>query len=830
MLKSPIFTLDDKLYCSVQGRLYEVLKGTDPGGRERFVAELPGGIIEIQPVVPESNRENSLDYQQTSYEANQIAHASKLIYDLLSIFEDDEPSPAIERVLETVHFITKTSIYGLHRLQTQVFEAEDELRTERLKFSQDSSNASTSVISTNFNAKDVHRRQDAAEELISAILHRYSKSSEINQRDWDNIIFESCFSGSMLVLKMVECNEVTFKDNFFFLSPEPFLHETEFSPLHVAAKNGHVHIVNWFLENRRSFFSKSTPNRSLTVAQVAVAAGQYNVVDLLARSDALPIVGDYDDPNQVLRTACISNRIGILDLLVDLGMKLELITHPSPSKITPAHDAVSYDHIDVLNWLYEHNFPWEHTFEGLTPLQYAVSLGRIPIVNWFYEKHLFTVDWTSGMNSRRQSLEHVASLKNQLDMLQWLLTLRKANKTPVPNDEEGFTLAHQAARSGSIPILNFLTLRAANCLNEKSFDGRTCAHVAADNGQVEVLRWLANHEIVGQNGLSVKSHNAYNCVHYAVQHALRENVQTVLYCLYELDAKMVREGLAQLKVSMPHLDRHYINHLQTWLRDVSNGSNPHTQTQDPPSVLSKSAQSSPALSLSGFSSPDLFARSASNNELGPAFPSPEQAERETSVSVQLSERYVPFSPNSPQRNVKSIMNSMEGYRLPERTLSVANHGISALNISGTPSTPSAPSRSSSIYEAPLGYPSIATTPVYASVSLDSVPFGSVSSSVASSSGNTLYLSASTGAGAIHGTQTETQTNWVGMLNELAAKNHLDLPIYNTDAVSQTATGPKIILTCKWQGLQYTAEATSKSAAKQRCAAAILSQYDQCNSK
>ncbi|KAJ3104479.1 hypothetical protein HK100_004051 [Physocladia obscura] len=165
-----------------------------------------------------------------------------------------------------------------------------------------------------------------------------------------------------------------------------------------------------------------------------------------------------------------------------LSMPMFFITNEK--KRTPAWYAAAYNHISVLEWLFQKSFdiniPDRH---GCTPLFVSAMMGHVETVKWLI-KHSNIIDQP---NDDDETPLWVAAEFGQLHIVQLLVSAGceagKKNKT-------GASPLWIAAANGHIGVIKWLSS------NGGKFDAPNNEHVsplwiAACNGHLEIVEWLS---------------------------------------------------------------------------------------------------------------------------------------------------------------------------------------------------------------------------------------------------------------------------------------------------------------------------------------------------
>ena len=201
--------------------------------------------------------------------------------------------------------------------------------------------------------------------------------------------------------------------------------------------------------------------------------------------------------------------------------------------MTPLHCAARFGHVEVVKYLYHRqpNTPSAHG--GLTPLHIASREGHLNVVSFLltaYDTRLLApTEGSTQAESRRQQIVHaytaagrhalyLAAEENRIEVVEYFVERvginvdlpcsTEHNKTPIylashnaHNDpivfsyllrkgadlgrtnDAGWTLLHQAARSGSIQITKILLQKGLDFLAQARSFGNLPLHTAAQFGR-----------------------------------------------------------------------------------------------------------------------------------------------------------------------------------------------------------------------------------------------------------------------------------------------------------------------------------------------------------
>ncbi|KAL3624768.1 hypothetical protein CASFOL_031436 [Castilleja foliolosa] len=252
--------------------------------------------------------------------------------------------------------------------------------------------------------------------------------------------------------------------------------------LHVAAKTGHLSVVNALLAIRNAELEDNSVLREMdeignTALHVALINGRDLVARCLVQKDP---EGSYCVNNKGESALYLAAKVGsarcvslILQLSTDQGQVNELFTSNSA-----IHAAVERKDRDVLEAMLKTNpsFARSRDNEGRTPLHLAASLGYLEEVRYLLRQYA-----PSATRKDKKGLLpiHLATIKGHVDIVR--LLLRDCPDSGELLDNDGRNILHLAARNGRCNVVKYIlgNRDLDDLINMKDKKGNTSLHLSA---------------------------------------------------------------------------------------------------------------------------------------------------------------------------------------------------------------------------------------------------------------------------------------------------------------------------------------------------------------
>ena len=251
--------------------------------------------------------------------------------------------------------------------------------------------------------------------------------------------------------------------------------------LHLAASSDHHLIVRYLARTADiDYLTAAGAAGGWTALQAAVCAGAFKAVKELINSSAnLDLAGNpkFAPP---LHSAIAFDKLDIMDLLLEGGASLTLIS----DGLTPLGYAAKYNALSAVDMLLNKGAPLEPDMLMAEPaIHVAANRGYVKIVDRLLDHD---IAWRDLRNSHGFTALSQAAYNGHEAVAVKLLERgadpglpSKLNRAPL----------HDAASKGHTAIIKLLLSYGAN-LNAKQHDGYTPLHYAAGNGHVEAVKLL----------------------------------------------------------------------------------------------------------------------------------------------------------------------------------------------------------------------------------------------------------------------------------------------------------------------------------------------------
>ncbi|KAK0138733.1 Ankyrin-1 [Merluccius polli] len=352
--------------------------------------------------------------------------------------------------------------------------------------------------------------------------------------------------------------------------------QDELTPLHCAARNGHVRIIEILLDHGAPIQAKT--KNGLSPIHMSAQGDHMDCIKQLLQYNAEidDITLDHLTP---LHVAAHCGHHRMAKVLLDKGAKPN---SRALNGFTPLHIACKKNHIRVMDLLLKHSASLEAVTEsGLTPLHVTSFMGHLNIVKILLQKGASP----SASNVKVETPLHMASRAGHYEVAEFLLQ----NAAPVdPKAKDDQTPLHCASRMGHEELVKLLLEHKANP-NATTTAGHTPLHIAAREGHAQTIRMLLDMD-AQQTKMTKKG---FTPLHVASKYGKVDVAELLLERGANPNAAG-KNGLTPLHVAVHHNNLDVVNLL------VSKGGSPHSAARNgytPLHIASKQNQVEVANSL-----------------------------------------------------------------------------------------------------------------------------------------------------------------------------------------------------------------------------------------
>lgn len=227
--------------------------------------------------------------------------------------------------------------------------------------------------------------------------------------------------------------------------------------------------------------------------------------------------------NTITHYACLHGYTGLLGLLIERGIDLEVVNH---CEERPVHYACQGHQIETLRLLIDNNVDLNSkNCRDETPIYIACEEQYPDMLEILYSKG---VDLNHECGNGEKLPIHVACKTGNIEIVKWLIN--KGVNLDV-YDRYLSTPVHYACRYGRIEILKLLISEGA-CLTSINDEHNMPIHDAAINGYEEIIRILMYWGI----NLDEKSGGNNTPLHYACKYGRMELVKSLIANKVDLNA------------------------------------------------------------------------------------------------------------------------------------------------------------------------------------------------------------------------------------------------------------------------------------------------------
>ena len=339
------------------------------------------------------------------------------------------------------------------------------------------------------------------------------------------------------------------------------------TPLMLAALNGKLRAVKWFLERGATVACEE--KRGWNILHHAAQGGDTDIISLihthLPNIDSKTREGDTP-----LMLAALNGKLRAVKWFLERGATVACEEKRGWNIL---HHAAQGGDTDIISLIHTHlpNID-SKTGEGHTPLMVAALCGKLHAVKWFLEKGATVAcecnrGWNTlhcaakGGDTDIISLIHthlpniesktgegdtplmVAALCGKLHAVKWFL---EKGATVACENNVGWNTLRYAAQGGDTDIISLIHTHLPN-IESKTGEGDTPLMVAALCGKLHAVKWFLEK---GATVTSVKS-NGWNILHFAAKGSDPDTIDLILTHLPDIESKTA-DGKTPLIIAVLH--------------------------------------------------------------------------------------------------------------------------------------------------------------------------------------------------------------------------------------------------------------------------------------
>ncbi|KAJ9299066.1 hypothetical protein DTO271G3_3308 [Paecilomyces variotii] len=295
--------------------------------------------------------------------------------------------------------------------------------------------------------------------------------------------------------------------------------ESRRTPIHQAAQNGHLKVVELLLEHGAT--ADPVDSDHITPLWSAAQEGHYDIVKLLLENDVAIEVESSDAARRPIHQAAQCGHLRIVELLLSYGAAPDptdnsgitplwsaaqqghtkivrrLLEADARVDVTsydgsrqPIHQAAQNGHLETVQVLLDYGAkatPEEDSFDDTTPSPFWLACGstngNTDIVKLFLQ-HGADVNFSVASSGKKPL--HAAAYRGHVNIAR-LLIERGCNVDA--KEDDGWTALMLASQEGHLPLLNLLIEKSAN-VNAEEKDGATSLWIASQQGHTAIVRRL----------------------------------------------------------------------------------------------------------------------------------------------------------------------------------------------------------------------------------------------------------------------------------------------------------------------------------------------------
>ena len=275
------------------------------------------------------------------------------------------------------------------------------------------------------------------------------------------------------------------------------------SMVHHSAKSGNYELLTYFADKGNDIHLRTVKEKNCL--HIAAENGHLNLCKALIDKHEFNVRADDIYGYTALHYSARSGSYKLLTYFVDIGTDILLKTKTG---INCLHMAAENGYLDLCKALIDnHNFDLHIADnDGYTALHFSAISGNSELFTYFVEKGIdIDLRTINGSNCL-----HIAAQNGHLNLCKMLINKYNIDIDIIDND--GCTVLHQSARSGSYEVFRYFAPKGSD-IHLKTKNGRTCLHIAAFSGHLNLCKILINNHrfnvnISDKDGCTALHHSA----------------------------------------------------------------------------------------------------------------------------------------------------------------------------------------------------------------------------------------------------------------------------------------------------------------------------------
>ena len=338
------------------------------------------------------------------------------------------------------------------------------------------------------------------------------------------ICMHACFLGNLDLVKLLL--------ERYKLEPLA-ANNTGYSPLHVAAQTGHIHILDWYIQEYSVDSNSHCDNNKYTLAHSAAYNGELHCLKHLINKYQCDVNATTNTGSTVLHYGCHSGHVPVVLYLTSLP-QCNIAAKTSDGS-TVLHITCQYSgSLPILKHLVENHSQQldlcAANDNGMAPIHLACKKGRLNLVKYIIEhltshgdNHLINNFLNNHSNQYDQLLLHLSCKSGNIQLVTFLIDDMKCDVTAT--DTDGATCVIHACTSGNLELLKLLIQKYK--LEPLALRDISPLHSSALAGHIHILEWYIQEysvDIINCSDSNVNSKNrlAHLAAHYGHLHYLKQ--------------------------------------------------------------------------------------------------------------------------------------------------------------------------------------------------------------------------------------------------------------------------------------------------------------------